>query len=350
MTHPSCRYPTDQNLAQIATDLRDGSTARAIDVHAHYLPPKYRARLLELGITKPDGYAAGLREWSASAHLDVLGRLGIEFAILSVTSPGVHVTDDPTDAVRLARTANDEGAEIAARNQDRFGWFAALPLPDVEAAVEEVRYALDEQGAWGVCLLTHTAGTYLGDPAIEPLMAELSRRRARVLIHPTQPACLVPDVMAGWSRSMYEFFFDTTRAVINLVFAGTLARNPGIELIVPHAGAVLPALAQRIERNVWAANRRAGSESIPDFIESLRSFWFDLAGSPEPYQLPSLLALVGADRLLYGSDWPFTGVELGTELTAEIRSTALLDLADRTAALRGNAHKLFPRLEEVLVP
>jgi predicted TIM-barrel fold metal-dependent hydrolase len=153
--------------------------------------------------------------------------------------------------------------------------------------------------------------------------------------------------MTGWSRSMYEFFFDTTRALINVVFSGTLARNPGIELIVPHAGAALPALAQRVERNVWAANRRGRDDELPGFVESLRRCWFDLAGSPSPFQLPSLLALVGADRLLYGSDWPFTGADLGAELTAEIRTTDLLSASDRIGVLRANASKLFPALATV---
>lgn len=316
---------------------------RAIDVHTHYVPDGYRKALADAGVTHPDGYHAGVPAWSADAHLAHMERLGIETSVVSISTPGVAF-GGPADPVRVAAEANEAGAELAAAHPGRFGFYAALPLHDTDAALAELDRAVGELGTWGVSLLTHTGGVYLGDPRLEPVFAELSRRELPVLVHPTAPAADVPGVMQGWSKSMYEFFFDTTRAVTNLVFSGTLDRHPGIRLIIPHAGAALPALAQRIERNVWRADRDGdGVTGYPSFVDTLRRCWFDLAGSVVPFQIPSLLALAGEDRVLYGSDFPYTNAALGAELGAELRTTGTLTGDQKQAFLRGNAAGLFPQ-------
>jgi predicted TIM-barrel fold metal-dependent hydrolase len=313
---------------------------RAIDVHSHYVPRGYRAALRAAGITHPDGYHAGVPAWSAEEHLEQMDRLGIETAVVSISTPGVAFGGDP---VRVAAEANDAGAELAETYPGRFGFYAAVPLPDIDAALAELDRAV-ALGAWGVSLLTHTDGVYLGDPRLAPLFAELSRRELTVLMHPTAPAVHVPGVMEGWSRSMYEFFFDSTRAVINLIMSGALECHPGIRLVIPHAGAALPALAQRIERNVWRTNATRETDPLPGFVDSLRRCWFDLAGSVLPHQLPSLLALADADRIVYGSDFPYTNADLGAELAAELRTTDALTSAQKSAVLRTNAAALFPQL------
>jgi predicted TIM-barrel fold metal-dependent hydrolase len=132
--------------------------------------------------------------------------------------------------------------------------------------------------------------------------------------------------------------------VINLIMSGALERHPGIRLVIPHAGAALPALAQRIERNVWRTNATRETDPLPGFVDSLRRCWFDLAGSVLPHQLPSLLALADADRIVYGSDFPYTNADLGAELAAELRTTDALTSAQKSAVLRTNAAALFPQL------
>lgn len=349
MTHESmCRYSDEENDARLNGGATGREAVRAVDVHVHYLPPRYRQRILDAGIRKPDGYHLGVPEWSAEAHLSHMERLGIETSIVSISTPGVQFTDDLADGVVTARTANEEGAELVAAHPGRFGFYAALPVPDVDAALEELTFATDTLGAWGVSLLTNVRGVYIGDPSLEPLLAEISRRELPLLIHPTQPPALVPGVMEGWSKSMYEYFFDSTRAIIDLIFSGALERHPGIRLVVPHAGAVLPALAQRIERNVWRANQTS-DQHYPSFIDTLKNCYFDLAGSVLPYQLPSLLSLIDDTRILYGSDYPFTNDPMGAELAADLRTTDLLDDAQKERILRLNAASVFPQLTTATV-
>ena len=173
-----------------------------------------------------------------------MDRLGIAASLLSVSTPGVHLADGPA-AADLAREVNEAGRRAVVDHPGRFGLLGSLPLPDVDAALAEIAHCADELDVDGFVLLTNVDGTYLGDPAWDPVLAELDRRAARVLIHPTSPVCW-EHTSFGRPRPMLEFLFDTTRAVVNLVLNGTVARLPNLRLIIPHAGATLPVIADRV--------------------------------------------------------------------------------------------------------
>ena len=134
------------------------------------------------------------------------------------------------------------------------------------------------------------------------MFAELDRRGARVLVHPTSPVVLGAHVASGGPRPMLEFLFDTTRAVVNLVLNGTVARHPNLRLIVPHAGATLPVIADRVAGFSLVLD----IDPSVDVLRDLGGLHFDLAGMPIPRQLDALLALTTLDHLHYGSDFPFT--------------------------------------------
>ena len=306
-----------------------------IDTHAHYLPPGYRAALAAAGIDRPDGMP-GVPTWDVDTQLALMDSLGIDASILSVSSPGVHLGDDEA-AGSLARLVNDVGAATAGAHPGRFGLFASLPLPDIAGSLQEIGRAFDDLGADGVVMLTNSRGLYQGDEALEPVYAELDRREARVFIHPTSPACCEQTAL-GRPRPMLEFLFDSTRAVANLVLNGVIARYPAIEWIIPHGGAALPVVVDRMAG--FSAVAPAGPDSPRiDVLGAVQRMHYDLAGFPLPHQLPALLGLVGTDRLLYGSDWPFTPAAAVTVLAAALDGTELVD-AD---ILRANALRLFPR-------
>ena len=198
---------------------------------------------------------------------------------------------------------NEAGAAISQDNPGRFGHFASLPLPDVPGALDELDYALDELDSDGIVIETNSAGVYPGDDRYEPLYREPNRRRATVFVHPTSPPCAEATAL-GRPRPMLEFIFDTTRAVSDLVFTGTLVRYPDIEWVFTHGGGALPLLADRMElfRTVFLGEDDADS-AVP---QQLRRLWFDIAGTPFPHQLPAAVAAFGTGRLLYGSDYCWT--------------------------------------------
>jgi predicted TIM-barrel fold metal-dependent hydrolase len=169
---------------------------------------------------------------------------GIDQAVLSVPSPGVHFGDDFRAQV-LARRTNEAAAELVRDHPGRFGFFASLPLPDVEGAVAEANYAYDVLHADGVVLLSNAGGTYPGDPSWEPLWRTLNARSATVLLHPTSPPQW-RQVALDRPRAVLEFPFDTARAVADLVLSGVLARHPDLRVTVVD-GELLEPLARRIE-------------------------------------------------------------------------------------------------------
>jgi predicted TIM-barrel fold metal-dependent hydrolase len=266
-----------------------------------------------------------------------MDRLGIETSLLSISSPGVHLADDAA-ARELARAVNEAGRGAVVDHPGRFGLLGSLPLPDVDGAIAEIAHCHDDLGVDGFVLLTNVGGTYVGDPAWEPVFDELDRRGARVLLHPTSPPCW-EHTSLGRPRPMLEFLFDTTRAVVNLVLNGTLARHPGIELVVPHAGATLPVIADRVA----AFSLVLAVDPSADVLRDLGRLHFDLAGFPIPRQLDALLAITTLEHLHYGSDYPFT-----PEFVAAIAAERLDGAGDPSGslveALRRNTERLFPGL------
>jgi predicted TIM-barrel fold metal-dependent hydrolase len=272
-----------------------------IDVHSHFVTNRYVEAARAAGHTRPDGMG-GWPHWSIGSHLGLMDTHGISMSVLSISSPGTHFGDDARGRI-LSREINEYGAAVARDHPRRFGHFASLPLPDVGGSLIELAYALDVLGSDGVTVETNAHGTYLGNPSLEPLWAELDHRGAVVFVHPTSPACW-EAVSLQRPRPMLEFIFDTTRTVSDLIFSGVFSRYPAIEWIFTHGGGALPLLADRIElfRKVFLG----GEGEDEPVLEQLRRVWFDMAGTPFPRQVPALVAAVGCDRLLYGSDYCFT--------------------------------------------
>ena len=308
-----------------------------IDIHAHYLPEAYRDALVAAGQDKPDGIP-GLPDWSEALALDAMNRLDVRLAILSISSPGVHF-GDAAAAVALARAVNETGAQITRARPDRFGFFAALPLPEVDAAVTEIRYALDHLGAEGICLLTNHRGMYLGDERLEPIFAEVAARNSVVFIHPTSPPR--PTGGPGLAAPVLEFIFETTRSITDLVLSGVLSRYPDLRIIVPHAGAALPVLATRVDMLAPVLANTGNGTDVPSLRAAMKVLHFDLAGAPVPEQLAALLAVADPSRLHYGSDFPFTPWQACQYLTQQLQTSRQLDDAALHAIFEHNAAHLF---------
>lgn len=324
-----------------AAALATGSTRR-IDVHAHYLPERYRREAIAAGHSRPDGMPR-LPDWSVDRALEFMDARGIGTSMLSISSPGVHFGDSAA-ASALARHVNEVGANAMRDHPGRFGLFASLPLPDLDASLAELSYALDTLHADGVVLETNHHGVYLGDARLDAVFSELDRRDGVVFIHPTSPSCPCCETTSlGYPRPMMEFLFETTRAVTHLLLSGTLDKYPRVRIIVPHAGATLPILIDR----VVGLSPALGLDKPVDadrLYASLKGLHYDLAGFPVPRLLGALLQIADPAHLHYGSDWPFTPDPVVDKLAQALTTTELLTPTQRLAMWGGNARRLFPRL------
>ena len=307
--------------------------AARIDVHQHLFPPTYRALLDERGLSA-GGWPAP--DWDPRSAIAMMDRRSIATGILSLSAPGVHFGDD-VEARALAREINDYGAELVKDRPDRFGQFAAIPLPDVEGAVAEAVYALDELHADGVVLLSNARGRYLGDDGFEPLWAELDARAAVVFIHPTEPP--IPR-LEGLPSPLLDFPFDTTRTALHMVANGVMSRHTRLKVILSHAGGFLPYAAVRF---TGAAQFVPGT-TPEGVLADLRRFYFDTALSSTPFALPSLRAFAAPGHILYGSDFPFAAEPWGVEFDAGLDGYPDWPPGELHAVNRGSAEALFPRL------
>lgn len=313
-----------------------------IDVHAHFVTDSYVRQATAAGHAHPDGMDRW-PTWSVEAHLELMDRHGIQATLLSMSSPGVHFGDDAA-ARRLVREVNEDAARLAAGHPERFGFFASLPLPDVDGALAEIAHAVDDLGADGVVLMTNTGGTYLGDRRLEPVFAELDRRGVVVFLHPTSPVCWEQSAL-GRPRPMVEYIFDTARTVTDLLMSNVLVRHPDLSVIVPHCGGALPVLADRVNEFMTQFLGAQEPGRTSDAVAQLRRLHYDIAGPAFPRQVPALLELVDPDRLLFGSDYCWTPPSVADSHIAAIDAvTPPVDGATWRSLTTANARRLFPRL------
>jgi 6-methylsalicylate decarboxylase len=267
-----------------------------IDVHSHIAPPEWIRRLTPEGVVLPP-----LANWTVARHLEDMDRAGVATAITSITAPGLWF-GDPAVARPLARACNDYAAQLRADHPGRFGLFAVLPLPDVEGSLKELEYGLDALQADGVCLLTSYGDKWLGDPAFDPVFAELNRRKALVYTHPTAANCC-RNLVPGLNDATIEFGTDTTRALARFVFSGSAARYPDLRMIFSHAGGTMPYLIERFD--VWSRTP-PNPRNVPlGFREHAKKFYYDIAQSSNAVAMRALRSVVPTAHILFGTDYPF---------------------------------------------
>ena len=314
-----------------------------IDVHHHILPDFFWAATNEGdhpvgGILPPP--------WSKDAALSFIDDAGIDVAITSISTPGVH-TGDSAAARALARRCNELSAELVRDRPDRFGGFGCLPLPDVDSSLEELSYALDVLHLDGVVLFSNALGVYLGDPRLAPLFDELQRRKAVVFVHPNAS----PDPSAhalGLPDSLTDFTADTTRTIAQMHYSNTFARTPDVTYIFSHAGGTVPYLAGRFDI-VDQMNVIPGAESRSSAADTFRRLYWDTALSWSDPVLAMLRSVVGVDHVLFGTDYPYLRRDLAVGSRGHIASTRELTADEKVAVLGGTAATLIPRLARLSV-
>lgn len=308
---------------------------RRIDVHHHFVPRAWIESRPEEIYRAINSRPSTVRDWTPERSLDEMDQNDIAAAMLSVTAPGVWF-GDAAESRQLARACNEEGVELVRRHPGRFGVFAALPFPDVAGSIAEIDYAFDELGLMAIGLLTSYDDIWPGDPRVAPIFDALNERHAIVYFHPTEPACCAGN-LADLPSSLVEFPFDTTRAILSLLFSGTIARCPDITWIFSHGGGTIPMLSGRIQSHSHARNEAIRERIKGDPASQLRSLYYDIVSVTSPPAMAALQAFVPPSQLLFGTDYPFR--------PASSTGDELLKLAlpedDVVAIERGNAVALL---------
>jgi predicted TIM-barrel fold metal-dependent hydrolase len=312
--------------------------ARRVDVHFHLIPQFYQDAVYAAGA----GPAIGrYPDWSPELALETMDRFDIELALTSLAQPGVQFCA-PGDARTMARRCNDYAADLNARWPKRFGALGTVSMWTQPDAVEEIGYVLDTLKFSGVSLFASYNGKFLGDPAFDPAMEALNARGAAVFVHPgAHPTNRLIEL--PWPAFMMEYLFDTTRAVVNLVFGGALEKFPHIKFILPHAGGLVPYFSWRLSVSPMI-DKRLRQLSQAEVFALLKRFWYDNALSPGVQTWGCLENVAALDQIVFGSDWPFANVGVTAAALKTYEALDAISPSQRAAIDRGNAMRLFPNL------
>ncbi len=300
-----------------------------IDMHSHYFPDKYYHLLNKYDITHPDNVF--VPKWNLKDHLSKMEKANIIYTALSITSPFFNFVDS-SELAQAVRECNEEGSKIAEENPDKIGILASLPLPDIQASIDEIEYCTKKLNVKGFALPTHASGVYMGNPALDPVMKALDDVGALVTLHPTSPALVIENVNETLPIPLFEFYVDTTRAMLNMVYRKVFDKFPNIRFVMPHGGGCFTTMVERLS---------SGAGAALDIRGNMKKMYFDLAGSPLPIHLPMLLEIVGAEKLVYGVDFPYPSLEDGIAHGNKLDNSDLLSEDQRRTIYIENAKKLL---------
>jgi 6-methylsalicylate decarboxylase len=318
-----------------------------IDVHSHPLLPIWKgalARATGQSIESVSMFGLKMPAWSPELHIQAMDANAIGLSMLSL--PGATHFLTGRDARTLARAINEQLADLVDRHAPRFGAFAVTPLDDMDAAIEEMAYALDVLKLDGVASGTHYLDRYLGDVHFDPWFDEMNRRRTTLFVHPLPPANFKPA--GALDVSILEFMFESTRMVANMVLSGTKLKYKDISIISTHGGGTIPYLASRISilEPLFGAGSGRRTLSADEVLAGLGSFYFDLTASTGAASLDSIRRLVSATQLLMGFDYPMMPASTIAPALARFAAYEGLEAGEKRGIFSDNAMQLFPRLAD----
>jgi 6-methylsalicylate decarboxylase len=328
----------------------DATTPSRVDFHHHLFPSleglaqfdfDFGALATGAGWPIPPGNIP----WTPEVSLAFMNSLDIQTAILSWPGDLEHVLPAP-ERRRFARTLNTTARQAVEDHPGRFGFFAHLPTPtDIDAALDELTYALDELSADGVTL-TNVYGTgedarSLGDDVFDPLWAELDRRHALVFIHGDQTPGRNPFPNKFLPTPVSEVPNETYKAAADLVTSGKKRKYPNARIILSHSGGSTPFLASRVA----VLSNYLGCELSPEeIIADFRSFYFETALSGFETNLIALENFVPPEQILFGTDFPAISLDMARWYTSNVDAYFGSRPPLHAQVLHGNAHTLIPRL------
>ncbi|KAI0189069.1 amidohydrolase 2 [Astrocystis sublimbata] len=310
-----------------------------IDVHHHYIPEFYKQAIIKSG-GDPSGWH--IPEWTPETDEKVNQIYGISTTMLSLTTPGALILKDPQECANLARQANEYAAKMRDDNPKKYGFLASLPnLLDKELASKELAYAFDVLKADGVLLFTRygMGNHYLGHPDFNDIWAELNRRSAVVLVHPT-PSVDTSQV-SNLPQPIIRYPMETTTTAMDMLVNKTMRNNPNCKVILSHGGGTLPFLIGRP-----ASILPKSEKELEEFWEDARNFYFDVAVAGTENSLVVLEKFAKPGHILYGSDTPYATDHIINFHTSRLDKYEFKHPDMINQINNKNALELFPRLKE----
>jgi predicted TIM-barrel fold metal-dependent hydrolase len=278
----------------------------------------------------------------SARRVEACDEVGIAIQFLSVSSPGIEQFE-PDAQVEVARKANDALAAFIREFPDRFCGLASLPVSKPGEAADELERCISELGFKGGNIHSHIGNTYLDDARYFPILERAARLHVPINLHPTLPHAnmLEPYLGHGWALPGPGLGFGHETAVhaMRIILAGVFDRLPELQLILGHFGEGLMHWLYRVDfdfNKPWMKLTRPPIERKPsDYLRE--NFWYTCSGNWLDSALRATMDEVGADRIMFASDYPWEQIEDG----AAFIEAAPIDAADKEKICHGNAERLF---------
>jgi uncharacterized protein len=319
---------------------------RTITLEEHYMSPSFAKgpgagtlRMVEtLGKT---GILERLTDLGAG-RIAEMDAAGIDVQVLSLNAPGLEQLE-AAEAVAMARTENDYLADAVRRHPARFAGFAVLPTPAPDAAAKELERTVQEYGFKGAIIFGHIRGRYLDDPSFRPILEQATALDVPIYLHPALPPRPVidasyggfaPEVTRVLATAAWGWHIETAVHVIRLIVGGIFDRLPRLQIVIGHDGEALPFMLPRLDDSLPASLTKLARRPSDYLRENVS---YTPSGWTYPATFLNLLLEVGADRIMFSTDYPFLSM-------ADAR--AFLDRlpvspADKERIAHGNAERLL---------
>lgn len=325
-----------------------GSDDTVIDIHSHLIPKSYWNFLTNnkqfpkivqnkdqdfLWYSRGLKYSIDKRMFSVEEKLKAMEKGRIDMQILSIAMPGVDLMS-AADGLSLAQATNNEFAQVVAEHPGKLFGLATVPLQDVGQAIDELNRATQILGLRGVELFSNVAGKPLDDDSFLPFFERVAHIDVPILIHPTKP--LMSNAMRDYGIvSAVGFIFDTTLATLRLILGGVLEKIPRLKIILPHIGSTIPYLIARIDNqfNINAECRQKISKLPSEYFKRI---YVDTAQSFYEPALACAINLLGPDKVMFGTDYPFADLESSRKFVS-----SKIPCEYKTKIMSENAQKLF---------
>lgn len=281
----------------------DSSKAGAIDVHGHLWTDDYLDMMAKYGkkdVAVQRGKGAGIAEPEMDKRFEMMDSAGISMQALSIC-PQAPQFEHKEHAVTASRKANDLYLEAVHKWPKRFVAYAAVPLPHVDESLQELDRMLGERGVVGATIPTSILDKSIADPAFAPFYEELNRRGSVLFVHPGGYGAYSPLIHDYHLTWMIGAPIEDTIAVAHLILGAIPQKYPKLKIINTHLGGALPMLMQRLDNIYKWENPSLGE--LPSI--TARRMWYDTVGHGYDPALTAGISSIGADRLVFGTDFPY---------------------------------------------
>ncbi|MFJ3086706.1 amidohydrolase family protein [Streptomyces sp. NPDC086838] len=316
---------------------------RTIGLEEHFVTPELEGYgASAAAIIQPEKWREASRRLLdiSGERLAEMDAAGLDMQVLSLNSPGIQAEKDAATAVTQAKAVNDLLAGVITDHPDRFAGFAALPLQEPKAAADELERAVSELGMRGALVNAHTQGRYLDHPDLRIVWERAAGLDVPLYLHPANGVD-VPDVIQGHPEligPMWSWGSETATHFLRCVFGGVFDDFPDAKMLLGHMGEGLPYTLWRLDSR-WEYHNHHGVEPArrnpSEYVR--HNLYITTSGVCSAAPLLCALLALGADHILFGTDYPFEEMGAATEFLR----TAPISEDDRAKIAHGNAERLL---------